>query len=55
MIRPAQIAEMDVFRELVDTLPVMKQAIRLYRSLGFREISGCSDNPPEAICFELAL
>jgi ribosomal protein S18 acetylase RimI-like enzyme len=39
----------------LDTLPVMNNAIRLYRTLGFREIPPYGDNPAEAICFELAL
>jgi len=36
----------------LDTLPQMRDAIRLYRALGFREIPPYGNNPAEAICFE---
>ena len=39
----------------LDTLPRMHRAIALYQGLGFLEIPGYGDNPPGAICFELAL
>jgi putative acetyltransferase len=39
----------------LDTLPRMERAIRMYRDLGFRKIPAYGDNPPGAICFELAL
>ena len=39
----------------LDTLRTLERAIGLYRRTGFREIAAYSDNPPEAICFELAL
>jgi len=41
-------------RLLLDTLPSMREAIALYRTLGFREIAPYSSTPG-AICFELAL
>ena len=43
-------------RVVLDSLPAMRQAIALYRSLGFREIAPYLDQPtPGAICFELTL
>ena len=43
-------------RMVLDTLPSMKEAHRLYRTLGFREISAYGKNPPPgALFFELAL
>jgi carbonic anhydrase len=41
---------------LLDTLPPMKEAHKLYRTLGFREISSYQKNPvPGALFFELEL
>ena len=41
---------------VLDTLPSMQEAHRLYRTLGFREISSYQKNPiPGALFFELAL
>jgi carbonic anhydrase len=41
---------------LLDTLPTMKEAHKLYRTLGFREISSYQKNPiPGALFFELEL
>ena len=43
-------------RLLLDTLPSMKESHRLYRTLGFREISAYQKNPiPGALFFELIL
>ena len=43
-------------RMLLDTLPSMQEAHKLYRTLGFREISSYQKNPiPSALFFELAL
>ena len=40
----------------LDTLPIMLEAQKLYRELGFREIPAYLKNPtPNALCFELAL
>ena len=38
-------------RMLLDTLPVMTDAIRLYRSLGFREVEPYYRNPVEGALF----
>jgi len=41
---------------LLDTLPTMQQAHKLYRQLGFREIASYQKNPvPGALFFELEL
>jgi carbonic anhydrase len=41
---------------LLDTLPSMKESHKLYRTLGFREISAYQKNPiPGSLFFELAL
>ncbi len=41
---------------LLDTLPSMKESHKLYRTLGFHEISAYQKNPiPEALFFELTL
>jgi len=43
-------------RMLLDTLPSMKKAHKLYRALGFREIPSYQKNPiPGALFFELFL
>jgi putative acetyltransferase len=43
-------------RMVLDTLPTMQEAHKLYRTLGFREISAYQKNPiPESLFFELAL
>ena len=43
-------------RMLLDTLPSMKEAHKLYRTLGFREIPAYQKNPiPESLFFELLL
>ena len=43
-------------RMVLDTLPSMQAAHRLYRTLGFREVSSYQKNPiPGALFFELAL
>ena len=39
----------------LDSLPRMKRAVAMYRSLGFYEIPRYSDNPDGAICFEARL
>ena len=40
----------------LDTLPIMRAAIDLYRSMGFYEIGDYADNPVEgALCMELEL
>ncbi len=38
-------AEIGYHRVLLDTLPFLQSAIRLYRTLGFREIEPYNDNP----------
>jgi len=41
---------------VLDTLPSMSEAHRLYRTLGFREIPAYQDHPiPDALFFELPL
>jgi len=43
-------------RVVLDSLPKMREAIALYRSLGFHEIAPYLEQPtPGAICFELTL
>ena len=43
-------------RMRLDTLSSMREAIRLYESLGFRRIAPYNDNPlPDAVFLELAL
>lgn len=43
-------------RMLLDTLPSMQEAHKLYRTLGFREISSYQKNPiPGALFFQLPL
>jgi len=43
-------------RMMLDTLPSMTEAHKLYRTLGFREIPSYQKNPiPGALFFELAL
>jgi putative acetyltransferase len=53
IIAEANVAGCHLLR--LDTLRTMGSAISLYGALGFREIPPYADNPPEAICFELAL
>jgi len=43
-------------RMLLDTLPSMQEAHKLYRTFGFQEIPSYQKNPiPEALFFELTL
>ena len=43
-------------RVVLDSLPKMREAIALYRSLGFREIPPYLEQPtPGALCFQLTL
>lgn len=40
----------------LDTLPIMREAIDLYRSMGFREIPAYTSDPVEgALCMEMVL
>lgn len=40
----------------LDTLPIMREAIDLYRSMGFRQYPACTSGPVEgALCMELLL
>ena len=48
--------EMGFVAMRLDTLPIMREAIDLYRSMGFREISTYAENPVQgALCMELQL
>lgn len=48
--------EMGFVAMRLDTLPVMREAIDLYCSMGFREIGNYAENPVEgALCMELQL
>jgi len=52
----AEARSIDYQRMVLDTLPSMQGAHRLYRTLGFHEISSYQKNPiPGALFFELAL
>jgi ribosomal protein S18 acetylase RimI-like enzyme len=52
----AQAREMGYGAMRLDTLPTMRQAQELYKTLGFREIPAYLKVPtPNAICFELRL
>ena len=54
IIRTAR--EMGYVAMRLDTLPIMRAAIDLYRSMGFYEIGDYADNPVEgALCMELEL
>lgn len=36
---------------LLDTLPFLTSAIKLYRALGFYDIPPCNDSPPDTTIF----